>query len=207
MTQDKLSEELLPCTFCGGEGRLILPALPLHADCTDIVVHCVDCGICGPGILFDQTEQTADDLPDVATEAVAAWNARALRSATPMPGVKALEWDRVSSKIWDARALGGLYRVKQADDETWTAFKYGDTFRADRPTADEAKAAAQADFEARIISALSAHPAREISEAEVARIDLATLKWWRELVDLNPADLAPRLDGRIAALEAARSPS
>jgi hypothetical protein len=85
MTQDKLSEELLLCPFCGGEGRLILPALPLHADCTEIVVHCVDCGICGPGILFDQTEQTADDLPDVATEAVAAWNRRALRSATPMP--------------------------------------------------------------------------------------------------------------------------
>lgn len=28
-------------------------------------------------------------------------------------------------------------------------------------------------------------------------IELATLKWWRELVDLNPQDLAPRLDARI----------
>ncbi len=30
-------------------------------------------------------------------------------------------------------------------------------------------------------------------------IPLATLKWWRELVDLNPSDLAPRLDAVIVA--------
>lgn len=29
-------------------------------------------------------------------------------------------------------------------------------------------------------------------------IPLSTLKWWRELVDLNPRDLAPRLDALIA---------
>lgn len=37
------------------------------------------------------------------------------------------------------------------------------------------------------------------SDREAVLIDLETLKWWRELVDLNPADLAPRLDDRIAA--------
>lgn len=32
------------------------------------------------------------------------------------------------------------------------------------------------------------------------------LKWWRELVDLNPQDLAPRLDARIAAVRALPTP-
>jgi len=30
-------------------------------------------------------------------------------------------------------------------------------------------------------------------------IPLTTLKWWRELVDLNPSDLVPRLDAVILA--------
>lgn len=28
-----------------------------------------------------------------------------------------------------------------------------------------------------------------------------TLKWWRELVDINPQDLAPRMDAMLAAKE------
>lgn len=38
-----------------------------------------------------------------------------------------------------------------------------------------------------------------------AVIPLSTLKWWRQLVDLNPADLAPRMDDQIARLELAQS--
>ncbi|QEW27816.1 hypothetical protein RIdsm_03636 [Roseovarius indicus] len=34
-----------------------------------------------------------------------------------------------------------------------------------------------------------------------ATVPLSTLRWWRELVDLNPADLAPRLDAQIERLE------
>ena len=34
-----------------------------------------------------------------------------------------------------------------------------------------------------------------------AVVPLSVLKWWRELVDLNPADLAPRLDAQIERLE------
>lgn len=37
-----------------------------------------------------------------------------------------------------------------------------------------------------------------------AVIPLSTLKWWRQLVDLNPKDLAPRMDDQIARLEASR---
>ena len=29
----------------------------------------------------------------------------------------------------------------------------------------------------------------------------ATLQWWRDLVDLNPQDLAPRMDAMLAAKE------
>lgn len=36
----------------------------------------------------------------------------------------------------------------------------------------------------------------------MATVPLSTLRWWRELVDLNPADLAPRLDERIRWCEA-----
>jgi hypothetical protein len=34
-----------------------------------------------------------------------------------------------------------------------------------------------------------------------AQIPVKTLKWWRELVDLNPQDLAPRLDQYIKQAE------
>lgn len=37
-------------------------------------------------------------------------------------------------------------------------------------------------------------------DGQGVEIDLRTLKWWRELVDLNPQDLAPRLDARIAEI-------
>lgn len=30
------------------------------------------------------------------------------------------------------------------------------------------------------------------------RIPLSTLRWWRELVDANPTDLAPRIDAAMA---------
>lgn len=33
---------------------------------------------------------------------------------------------------------------------------------------------------------------------DTVSIPLKTLKWWRELVDLNPADLAPRMDQYLA---------
>lgn len=35
-----------------------------------------------------------------------------------------------------------------------------------------------------------------------AVVPLSTLRWWRKLVDLNPQDLAPRLDDQIKRLEA-----
>jgi hypothetical protein len=92
--------------------------------------------------------------PDFADSIVAAYLSA---SHAPQGGVrvKELVWERISSRIYDASAAGlGLYRI-QSKDDCWMAYKYGDTFRADRGTLDEAKAAAQADYEARVRSALT----------------------------------------------------
>lgn len=39
----------------------------------------------------------------------------------------------------------------------------------------------------------------EAKLSPVAQLSLNTLRWWRELVDTNPGDLAPRIDAAIAA--------
>ena len=41
----------------------------------------------------------------------------------------------------------------------------------------------------------------DIAMEPKAVIPLSVLKWWRELVDLNPDDLAPRMDAQIKRLE------
>lgn len=43
--------------------------------------------------------------------------------------------------------------------------------------------------------------ATEIAQEPKAVVPLTVLRWWRELVDLNPSDLAPRFDALIARLE------
>lgn len=105
--------------------------------------------------------------------------------------VKPLEWedvDRGRCTKWQASALGGAYELVdfgkddpgfavnfywgqplsfwfiQGDPDEW-----GPTGPKMFPTLDEAKAAAQADYEARILSALTTPPAREISEAATHR--------------------------------------
>jgi hypothetical protein len=115
----------------------------------------------------------------------------ALRSATPTPRVKVLEWFPVEAICTreKAQALGGHYSVVEFDkdrpdrhfatniDLGGLAFvfllepdmEFGGTRPKRFSTTEAAKAAAQADYEARILSALTAPPAREISEAEVER--------------------------------------
>lgn len=52
-----------------------------------------------------------------------------------------------------------------------------------------------------MVSALAApHPVSGDQKASASvSIGVDTLKWWRQLIDLNPADLAPRLDAALAA--------
>jgi hypothetical protein len=108
----------------------------------------------------------------------------ALRSAAPMPRVKVLEWFPVEAICTreKAQALGGHYSVVEFDkdrpdrhfatniDLGGLAFvfllepdmEFGGTRPKRFSTIEAAKAAAQADYEARILSALTAPPAREI---------------------------------------------
>jgi hypothetical protein len=109
------------------------------------------------------------DVPEWARKTIGELWKQYCLVAHPAPtageGVKvnALEWEEVSSRIFDAKGVCGLYRVKRYDDH-WAAYLFGSAFNAERSTADEAKAAAQADYEARIRSAL-AHPSIGDSEA------------------------------------------
>ena len=70
------TDTLAPCPFCGGEAALRTVRLPMLADCDDICIYCTDCDVDGPHILFDQTEQNADDIPDCEARACVAWNTR-----------------------------------------------------------------------------------------------------------------------------------
>ena len=43
------------------------------------------------------------------------------------------------------------------------------------------------------------HPTPPAAASDFVSIPRASLKWWRELVDINPADLAPRIDAYLTA--------
>ena len=110
MTQDKLSEELLLCPFCGGEGRLILPALPLYADYTDLVAayHDYEAGpgwdyYIGPADNGSLDKAIATNLSEENAKAFAdLWNRRA-----PAREISEAEVE------WAARAIDALWSEGQ----------------------------------------------------------------------------------------------
>lgn len=55
----------------------MMPSYPLHADCGDAYVTCVECDAVGPSVLIDMDYHTEEDWPDLETEAVEGWNRRA----------------------------------------------------------------------------------------------------------------------------------
>jgi hypothetical protein len=138
--------------------------------------------------------------------------------------VKALEWDEVTQARSDedphrevigwecSTGFDGFYIVEiTGGGASLTTTNYDCTYYG---SPDEAKAAAQADFEARVLSALTAPPAREISEAEVERAARAIDALWSEGQDRGPAfeDTEREYQAHCrstarAALEAARSPA
>lgn len=89
------------------------------------------------------------------TQALQEWSALRPSPAQPETGggkVRELEWGPFGAST----GLGSTYYVRYHDDETWG---WHLTMEREEParfkTADEAKAAAQADFEQRIRSALT----------------------------------------------------
>ena len=117
--------DLLPCPFCGG---------------TDFYARGIDgmpyCGNCG------------------AQSGRLDWNTRA---ALPAPAVKPLVWQNFDAWTFWAESLCGTYYVTERNG-TWIAeLKSQGSVRIiyEIDDFDTAKAAAQADYEARIRSALT----------------------------------------------------
>lgn len=127
--------ELKPCPFCGGNARIY------NGGAGNNFVMCDDC------------KSTSDDCSK--DRAVEKWNTRAA------PKVKPLEWVGMTWSRHELRSLNDLYRIKREDG----AAQYYVSF-ASRPIRDntgctiwhdcieEAKDAAQSDYERRILSAL-----------------------------------------------------
>jgi hypothetical protein len=153
---------------------------------------------------------------EVVESAFRAMLAAAPLAATPMPGVKVLEWGRYHiGKEWHGNVVHGTgYNYLVKDDGRWCSGPNRTWVLDQIGNVEAAKAAAQADYEARVLSALTTPPAREISEAEVERAARAIDALWSEGQDRGPAfeDTEREYQAHCrstarAALEAARSPS
>ena len=71
----------------------------------------------------------------------------------------------------EAASIVGSYRIRPSSDGTFRLFGLAGVLYHDAPhfaTIDEAKAAAQADYEARILSALATPTAANASEGDAA---------------------------------------
>lgn len=136
MTSDTaLPVELLPCPFCGS-GPTIQKTMFGHP-----VQKWVACAGCGASSAAYSSKVSA----------ITAWNTRAL-SAT-RTAVKPLEWSSEPpysvARVFEFKGFYSTERVDAGVCELRGTFCNGDY-----PTAQEAKAAAQADYERRILSAL-----------------------------------------------------
>jgi hypothetical protein len=170
---------LLPCPFCGGEASLIR-----SYDSRRVACRNKDCF--GPETSFFGLE----------ADARAAWNRRASLPAPQGPaaqvsgaGVKALEW---KGSNWADTPFGEYTIDRDEDDDVaatpyccWSPAEDG-TNLGHFATDKEAKAAAQADYEQRIRSALVLAPApqpTQVSEPDIKAGD------WREWTAFARIDL------------------
>ena len=104
-----------------------------------------------------------------AIEALAAENARLAASEPMCVAVKPLEWEHVTlTQTWQAKSIFGEYAVG-FDDGWWAqlgGYANWEWNAPDDPRSyhgpDAAKAAAQTDYDARILSAITMHPETEV---------------------------------------------
>jgi len=169
--------KLEPCPFCGSDNAMMLgptcrPETPYNP--ADRLFPIVRCGSCC-------AEVSGSNEDYRGKSAIEAWNRRAYLAATKPPladvTVKALEWTKYPNKyapdafpgpFWDASTPFGRYNIdRQEQDpeigapitgEYWFVLTFSAQPCGTRGSLDEAQAAAQADYEQRIQSALASPP-------------------------------------------------
>jgi len=133
-----MTDALKPCPFCGEDASI-------GRGPRGWFVNCQDC--------LASTNQLMNE-PETEAEAIAAWNARAA------PLVKPLVWDRMPRGMCHVAKTGfGRYSVERnyGGWAMWTPEQTDDAEPLKCFTSEEtARAAAQADYTARILAALEA---------------------------------------------------
>lgn len=127
----------------------------------------------GGGLSLDQCSAIIDGM-----RALSARVAELESQQSPAQGmrVKPLEWSFFDASTWWAETVGGLYRINERGDGAVILAKDADIMRyiddngddwGGWPSIDHAKAAAQADYERRILSAIEPAPTTAQQAAEV----------------------------------------
>lgn len=194
--------DLKPCPFCGSERASPIPANRKSPERHYPIVRCMGCFIDVPG--------KTDDFSLDCRTAVTTWNRRA------DPGIAALEAQlservRVKPMEWDCRQADtaiGAYRINVFTSGVIVLLD-GAIIPGARGlvSESEAKAAAQADYERRILSALEAtQPAPKVTECATEGCEQpATVRFERGGVGSDYChDCYMRIQSLTAAQEASR---
>jgi hypothetical protein len=123
----------------------------------------------------DEFEEVGEKLSSLAAR-VAELEAQPQQAVT----VKALEWDNFDADTWWCHTEVGTYRVNKRSGQWSTVNSVGDdtsTIGPQENSEKAAKATAQADYERRILSAVTARPEAEVWDEAIeaaARMAFAT---------------------------------
>ncbi|WP_287249012.1 Lar family restriction alleviation protein [Mesorhizobium sp.] len=140
------SADLKPCPFCGGKAAI-----------TDQEPFCVEC-------CEERCNVNGPCHADKA-DAIVAWNRRDALASQPVPAgaVMGLEWRDDGDGVWVADTDVGYYAVRCPD--LWIVSRDGNRLvGCPYELCSFAKAAAQADYEARIRSALAPTRSQEMGQ-------------------------------------------
>lgn len=144
--------ELLPCPFCT-EGKTVSTYFDPEQGDKWGYASCDACGARGPEV---RTNYDRDDNAPWRAEAIAAWNRRAIPAAQVT--VKPLEWFEVEKYRYGGKYTSEGYTIRYIEGFFILDFAGNGKTVWRFPTLEAAKAAAQADYESRIRSALTVTP-------------------------------------------------